>query len=75
MCRVARRKDVAIAAALQVVDQVVQHQPNVGENDGSRVLETFKMNHLPIFKGRYNPDRVQTWFKEIDRIFRVMDFL
>ena len=52
----------------------MQHQPNAGENDGSRVLETFERNHPPIFKGRYDPDGAQTWLKKIERIFRVMDF-
>jgi len=52
------RNDVAIAAALQVVAQVVGQQPNVSgcANDGVRMLETFLRNHPPTFKGRYDPD-------------------
>ena len=61
----AGRNDVALAAALQVVAQVVQHHPN----DGSRVLETFRGNHPPVFKGRFDPDGAQVWLKEIERIF------
>ncbi|MCI34457.1 cellular nucleic acid-binding protein, partial [Trifolium medium] len=26
-----------------------------------------------VFKGRYDPDGAQTWLREIERIFRVMD--
>ena len=52
------RNDVVIAAALEVVAQAVQHQPNAGRNDGSCVLETFQRNHPPTFKGRYDPDGV-----------------
>ena len=70
----AGRNDVAIAAALQAVAQAVGQQPNVGAgaNDGVRMLETFLRNHPPTFKGRYDPDGAQTWLKEVERIFRVM---
>jgi len=66
----AGRNDVAIAAALQAVGQ----QPNVGAgaNDGVRMLETFLRNHLPTFEGKYDLDGAQTWLKEVERIFRVM---
>ncbi|CAJ2651805.1 unnamed protein product [Trifolium pratense] len=37
------------------------------------MLETFLRNHPPTFKGRYDPDGAQSWLKEIERIFRVMD--
>ena len=50
----AGRKDASLTAALQAVAQAVQHQLN----DGSRVLETFQRNHPPVFKGRFNPDRI-----------------
>ena len=69
----AGRNDDAIAAALQVVAQAVQNQPNAGVNDGSRMLETFQRNHPPTFKGRHDPDGAQVWLKEVERIFRVMD--
>ena len=36
------------------------------------MLETFLRNHPPTFKGRYDPDGAQVWFKEVERIFRVM---
>ena len=36
------------------------------------MLETFLRNHLSTFKGRYDPDGTQTWLKEVERIFRVM---
>jgi len=29
-------------------------------------------NHPPTFKGRYDPDGAQTWLKEVERVFRVM---
>ena len=29
-------------------------------------------NHPPTFKGRYDPDRAQTWLKEVERIFWFM---
>jgi hypothetical protein len=67
------RNDAALAAALQAMAQVVgQQQQQAGGNDGVRMLETFLRNHPPTFKGRYDPDGAQTWLKEVERIFRVM---
>jgi hypothetical protein len=70
----AGRNDAAIAAALEVVAQAVGQHPNVGAgvNAKVRMLETFLRNHPPTFKGRYDPDGAQTWLKEVERIFRVM---
>ena len=48
---------------------VMEQQPNAGGNDGVRMLETFLRNHPPTFKGRYDPNRAQTWLKEVERIF------
>ena len=66
----AGRNDAAIAAALEVVAQAVGQQPIA--NAKARMLETFMRNHPPTFKGRYDPDGAQTWLKEIERVFRVM---
>ena len=54
----AGRNDDALADALHVVARTVQHQPNSGENDGSRVLEMFQRNHPHVIKGRYDPNEV-----------------
>jgi len=69
----AGRNDAALAAALQSMAQVVgQQQQGAGGGEGVRMLETFLRNHPPTFKGRYDPDGAQTWLKEVERIFRVM---
>ena len=70
----AGRNDAVIAAALEVVAQTVGQHPNanVGANAEVKMLETFLRNHPPTFRGRYDPDGAQTWLKEIERIFRVM---
>ncbi|KEH16748.1 Ty3/Gypsy polyprotein/retrotransposon, putative [Medicago truncatula] len=68
----AGRNDAAIAAALEAVAQAVGQQPNAGGNNGVRMLETFLRNQSPTLKGRYDPDGAQTWLKEVERIFRVM---
>lgn len=34
----------------------------------------FQRNNLPTFKGRYDLDGAQSWLREIERIFRVMDY-
>ncbi|XP_050897553.1 uncharacterized protein LOC127104412 [Lathyrus oleraceus] len=57
-----------------VSEQAVHNQPNVGGNDEFRHLGKLQWNNLPTFKGRYAPDGRHTWLKEIERIFRVMDF-
>lgn len=54
--------------------QAVGQQPNAGGNEGVRTLETFLRNHPPTFKGRYDPDGAQTWLKEVERIFKVMQY-
>jgi len=61
----AGRNDVVIAAALQAMAQAVGQQSNAGGNDGVCMLETFPRNHPPTFKGIYDPDRAQTWLKEV----------
>ncbi|RHN60028.1 putative nucleotidyltransferase, Ribonuclease H [Medicago truncatula] len=70
----AGRNDAALAAALQAVAQAVGQQPNAnaGANAEARMLETFMKKNPPTFRGRYDPDGAQTWLKEIERIFRVM---
>ncbi|XP_050909624.1 uncharacterized protein LOC127123449 [Lathyrus oleraceus] len=67
------RNNVAIDVALQTVAQVVQNQPNVGGNDKFQHLGKFQRKNPPTLKGRYDPDGVMTWLKEIERNFRVMD--
>jgi hypothetical protein len=70
----AGRNDAAISAALEVVAQAVGQQPNdgAGANAEIRIFETFLRNHQPTFKGRYDTDGAQTWLKEVERIFWVM---
>jgi len=61
----AGRNDVAIAAALQAMAQVVGQQPNPGANDGARMLETFLRNHPPTFKGRYDSMELRSGSKKL----------
>lgn len=75
MVRGTGRNDVLIVAALEVMAQTMQNQnqPNA-ENTGTRSLATFQRENPPVFKGKYNPDGALEWLKEIERIFRVMDY-
>jgi hypothetical protein len=70
----AGRNDTAVAAALEAVAQAIGQQQNAGAgvNADVRMLEAFLRNHPPTFKGRYDPDGAQTWLKEVERVFRVM---
>src|ERR1043165_1746601 len=67
------RNDEALAAAMQVIAQAFQHPPNADENAGSRSLATFQRENHPTFQGKYDPEGALNWFKEIEKIFRVMD--
>ncbi|XP_050920273.1 uncharacterized protein LOC127137909 [Lathyrus oleraceus] len=58
---------------MEVVAQAVQNQPNDGGNDEFRHLRKLHRNNSPTFKGRCDPDGLQTWLGEIERIFKVMD--
>ena len=69
----AGRNDTAIAAAFEAMAQVLQNQPNADENVESRSLATFQRENPPTFKGKFDPDGVLDWLKEMERIFRVMD--
>ncbi|XP_058746255.1 uncharacterized protein LOC131619135 [Vicia villosa] len=69
----AGRNDDAIAAALEAMAQALEHQPNAGENAGSRSLATFQRENPSVFKGKHDPDGALEWLKEIERIFHVMD--
>ncbi|XP_058774572.1 uncharacterized protein LOC131648862 [Vicia villosa] len=69
-----RRNYVAIAAALEAMAQALKHQPIFGENSASRNLATFLRENPPLFKRTHDPDGALTWLKEIERIFRVMDY-
>src|ERR1051325_8144756 len=68
------RSNASSTAALQAMAQAMQNQPNADENVGSRSLATFQRENSTVFKGRHDPDGALDWLKEIERIFRVMDF-
>lgn len=66
-----KRNDHSIANALESVAQALQGQQNqVGHE--FRGLGKFHRNNLSTFKGRYDLEGVQAWFRGIENIFRVM---
>src|ERR1043165_171314 len=69
----ARRNDVAIAAALEAMAHAQVNQPNAGRDAGSQSLATFQRENPLVFKGKHDPDGALEWLKEIERIFRVMN--
>ncbi|XP_058776259.1 uncharacterized protein LOC131650569 [Vicia villosa] len=48
----AGRNDAPIAAALEAMAQALEHQPNAGENAGSRSLATFQRENPPWLETR-----------------------
>ncbi|XP_058733474.1 uncharacterized protein LOC131605094 [Vicia villosa] len=69
----AGRNDAMIAAALEAMAHAMENQSNAIGDAGSRSLATFQKENPPTLKGKYDPDEVLDWLKEIERIFRVMD--
>lgn len=67
----AEGNDRAIVDTLASMAQAMQaqHNPPVDEY---KSLGRFQRNNPPTFKGRYDPDGVEAWLKEIEKIFRVM---
>ena len=70
----AGRRNGALANALWALAQAMQNQPNITGNNETRALETFQRNHPPTFKGKHDPEGAHEWLKDIERIFRVMDY-
>ncbi|XP_050897591.1 uncharacterized protein LOC127104455 [Lathyrus oleraceus] len=72
--RNAGRNDEALGAAMPTMAQAFQNPFNADENVGSRSLATFQRENPPTFLGTYDSEGALAWLKEIERIFRVMDF-
>ena len=70
----AERNDVALAATLEAMAHAMENQPNIDGNVVSRGFATFQRENPPTFKGKYDPNGELDWVKEIERIFRVMDY-
>ncbi|XP_058741157.1 uncharacterized protein LOC131613511 [Vicia villosa] len=68
------RNDAAIVVELEAMAQALEHHLNVGENAASRNLATFQRENPHVFKVTHDSDGALTCLKEIERIFRVMDF-
>jgi len=63
--------DRAIADALQALAQAMGNH-NKGEAVGDveyQGLDRFQQNNPPAFNVGYNPDGVQNWIREIEKIF------
>src|SRR3954470_4596918 len=68
------RNDDAIAEALGMIAGVLGGNA-VGAGIGAeRQLGNFQRNNPPLFKGTHDPEGAQKWLKEIERIFRVIDY-
>ncbi|XP_058733297.1 uncharacterized protein LOC131604898 [Vicia villosa] len=53
---------------------VLEGNPNGAGIGANRQLRYFQRNNPPLFKGTHNPDGAQKWLKEIEWIFRVIDY-
>ncbi|XP_058775298.1 uncharacterized protein LOC131649556 [Vicia villosa] len=68
----AGRNNIAIVVSLEAMAQAMQNQSNAGANGESHSLATFQRENPPTFKGKYDPEGVLAWLKEMERIFQVM---
>ncbi|XP_058741733.1 uncharacterized protein LOC131614123 [Vicia villosa] len=53
---------------------VLGGKPNGDGIGADRQLGNFQRNNPPLFKGTHDPKGAQKWLKEIERIFRVIDY-
>lgn len=70
--------DRVIVDALETTTLVMDHvnQDLQGDHNGGVDelcgLGNFQKNNLPMFKGRYDPEGVQTWIQELRKNYRVI---
>ncbi|XP_058725522.1 uncharacterized protein LOC131596800 [Vicia villosa] len=67
------RNDDAIAETLGMIVGVLRGNANGAGIGANRQLAEFQRNYPPLFKDTHNPNGVQKWLKEIERIFQVID--
>src|SRR3954462_7029403 len=68
------RNDDALAEALGMIAGVLGGGTVGAEIGADRQLGNFQRNNPPLFKGTHDPEGAQKWLKEIERIFRVIDW-
>src|SRR3954469_13561876 len=68
------RNDDAIAEALGMIAGVLGGDAVGAWIGANRQLGNFQRNNPPLFKGTHDPEGAQKWLKEIERIFRVIDY-
>ncbi|XP_058745937.1 uncharacterized protein LOC131618796 [Vicia villosa] len=80
MVALAGRNDDAIAEALRMSAGSIGQIPQAnagnrnGDDDEYRALGKFQRNNPPVFEYKHEPDKAQAWLKEIEKIFRVMNY-
>jgi len=62
-----------LTEALNNLVQVMSNQGGGGRIIAYHGLDRFHMNDPPTFKGGYDPEGVEAWLREIDKIFWVME--
>src|SRR3954471_11642243 len=67
------RNDDAIVEALGMIVGVLGGNANEAGIGADRQLNSFQRNNPPLFKGTHDLEGAQSWLKEIERIFRVID--
>ncbi|XP_058726571.1 uncharacterized protein LOC131597932 [Vicia villosa] len=68
------RNDDAIVEALGMIAGVLGGNPNGAGLGANKQLGELQWNNPPLLKGTHDPDGAQKWLKEIERIFRVIDY-
>ncbi|XP_028215148.1 uncharacterized protein LOC114397257 [Glycine soja] len=62
-----------LTEALNNLAQVMANQGGGGGATMYHRLDRFQRNNPPTFKGGYDPEGVEAWLREIEKIFRVME--
>ena len=55
----------------QPQQNVIQLEVSEGNNI-NRLLNQFKKAYPPLFQGEYDPDVIERWVRQIEKIFRVL---
>ncbi|KAI5415140.1 hypothetical protein KIW84_040555, partial [Lathyrus oleraceus] len=70
--------DCVIVDALETTTLVMDHVNQDLQGDHNEGVDelcglgNFQKNNLPMFKGRYDPEGVQTWIQELRKNYRVI---
>ncbi|MQL82099.1 hypothetical protein Taro_014565 [Colocasia esculenta] len=71
-CKTQAQTQVALQAQLQAQSQAIAPVPQEHGHGGPSIMERFKRMVLPSFKEESQPLLVESWMREVEKIFRAI---